>query len=188
MLFETILCSVIAALVTTRLTYYGDTRKALRNSREKLYTELFSQIEKLLNNSGLVFEDEFMNFLVGTKPKIKLIASDYVVKAYVKLYELCANTKKEYEQWLESNDPFKTLMDEDEIFHGTENDIEHFNYKECIYRQEHVPSHETISLLVGNVLKELHFDIGNRNWKTITHHCWHKCYYAFSKINSAISK
>lgn len=164
-MFWTIISSVFTSLITTRFTYHGDTLKELRKSRETLYTEVFKNIERLINDTELVFQDEFINSLVESKYKVKLIASDRVVSAYVKLFSLCMEKKSAYDAFLQKNDSLEKQLAPDEEFFAIEADMENFKNIDATFRTENAPSKEYVSLLIKNVLREMRYDVGNHPWK-----------------------
>lgn len=187
-MFSTILCSVITALITIKLTYHGDIHKALRTSREKIYTEILENIEKLIDNREYVFTDEFKNFLVKTKYQVQLIASNHFAKAYKELHNLCLKKKKEYDAWSREHNPVEFLEDEDGVLHGTEEDLNNYNNMDAIYRAEHVPSIETLNPLVRNILREMRFDMGNAYWKECYDRFLDACRCVKNKTHSVIGK
>ncbi len=184
--FWTILCSIVTALITTKLAYRGDVLKAIRDSREELYTEILENIEKLTDNSEYVFTDEFKNFLVGAKYRVQLIASNRFVKAYKELHNLCLKKKKKYDAWSREHNPIENLVDEDEVLHAAEIDLTNYNNMDVVYCAEHAPSPEKVTLLVRNILREMRFDMGNAYWEEICNRFLDTCRCIKKKVYSAI--
>lgn len=139
--------------------------KELRKSREKLYKKVFKNIERLIDDTELVFQNEFIDSLVKSRYKVKLIASDRVVSVYEKLFNFCTDKKSKYDVFLLENDPLKKQAASDGEFFVTEVDMENIQERDSAFRTKNAPRKEYVTLLIKDILTEMRYDVGNHPWK-----------------------
>ena len=169
-MFWTIVSSCATAIATLYFTQWGNDVKALRDTRETLYVSAFKELDRLLNDPGLVFNDDYYNFLINTRYKIKLLSSNYVVSTYSDFFNFCMEKKKKYDEFQKNHD-LGELEDEQGVFHGSEEDIRRRDNQHECFMQENIPLSSEVGPLINRVLIEMRYDLGNpwygRSWRNI---------------------
>lgn len=132
----TLSASLVLAWVTSKLTYRHENKKFLLEKREVLYCELIELLDKLKNDPFLMFADELRDSLLKSKPRMKLLASDSVLRDYIVMFQFIARQYESCKQFCNANDPTVTMVeyivngdgDEECVGQFTENDMEYFEW------------------------------------------------------------
>lgn len=166
-----ILSAIITALISLALTHRNDVKKLILEKRASLYFDIYSELEKILNNPLKVFDEDYIVFLLSNKPKIKLLASTKTIEAFKSFFEFITQKYKEYKSFCYENDPrinrkfYRTFLneegEEDEEWLGTNFDITCFEQDEKKFLAENVPSSETISKHITVIYEEMRKDLGS---------------------------
>ncbi len=167
----TLLSLVVTAKITTKISYNNDVRKEIREKRAELYLSFYDDVESILKDKTLVFNREYLDILVSTKPQIKLLSSKATFQAYYEYYEYIRKEIHLFEQFCNENDPlndssrYEYCMDEkgneQEIVHVSEWEIHDFEKLQEKYKRENKPDNKTISAYLEKLYQAMREDLGS---------------------------
>lgn len=174
-----ILIAFFAALLTwffNRLTIITEIKKAkkdrINESRLQLYTECYEFLEQNIADNNVIFQKEYIDNLFGIKAKMKLVASNNVLKAFKVYYECVVNAYEDYRDFCIQNDPTSKVHIEIqpdgtkfEVSDFNEQDLEHYE----ILRNEYISNSYnrliTVKPKAQNILNAMRSDLGNDDFK-----------------------
>lgn len=82
-----VVVSIVTACITISLTHRNEVKKFILEERTELYFEVYSFIEKLLNDESKIYDDGYIESLLKFKPKMKLLASVETMEEFKSLFK-----------------------------------------------------------------------------------------------------
>lgn len=162
---------IAGGLISARASQKNDIRKAIHAKRADAYFDFYENIERVLNNRSLVFDEDYFETIVESKAKIKLLASTSTYTAFENFYKYIRQQQHEYTKYCEENDPYSNpdnfeMVDGEcgEVYPqycGTEQDDERFEFAKRRFRTEHAPDVKTIRSYITPLYEAMRKDLGN---------------------------
>lgn len=174
-----ILIAAIAATLTwffNRLTVVAEIKKAkkdrINESRLPLYTECYELLERNIVDNNVVFQKEYIDNLFKIKTKMKLIASNSVLKAFKAYYKWAIDTYKDYLDFCKKNDPTDKVHTEMlpdgtkfEVPDFNEHDLEYYEFLQNKYITDKNIKLTTVKFKTQTILNAMRCDLGNDDFK-----------------------
>lgn len=146
-------------------------KQQLTEEQRKVYLDTYIDVEKIVTTNEIIFEPKYYDELVSHKAKIKLAASNAVIRAYSEYMRFVFDVAFPSWKWISENHPesckdnFEYVYDEDgnehEIAHITEDMLKSFDADYKKYKKEHIPKVEEITSNVDLLLNAMRVDLGN---------------------------
>ena len=163
--------ALVTALVTSAVTHRNEAKKQVMESRANLYFDFCNEAEKLLNNRFTVYDKEYIDAILTFKPKFKLLASRKTIEAFKTFYDSVISHYKEYTSYCNENNPYNDPQyryiecDAEGVEHEEYNvpnfEMSYFENAVKKYKNEHVPSYETVSGYFTDLYEQMRKDLGS---------------------------
>lgn len=168
----------VISIIGFALTYYSmckqfrnSIKQQLTDEQRKVYIDTYTDVEKAVTTNEVIFDSKYYDQLLSHKAKIKLAASNAVIKAYSEYIKFVFDAAYSTWKWIEENHPendknnFEYVYDEEgneyEIVHITEDMFKYFEVAYEKYKKEHIPKADEITAKVDNLLNAMRADLGN---------------------------
>ena len=150
--------SIIAAIITSRLTLRQDMKKRIYSQREESYIETFALLEKLKSDPYLVFNKDFITSLNQIQPKLMLFASQDVIDIFDPFYKNVMETVQQYWKQFDGEEYEFIKMFREE--HGdTQQD---FDREEQLYMDNNILDQAQTENFVRNIACAMRRDFGSK--------------------------
>lgn len=159
-----IISIVITACITAYFTRISDTRKLIYEKRASLYFEFYDEVEEILSNQRLVFNQEYLKMLCRYKPRLKLLTSDKSFLFFEDFFRFVLKECQNYSHWYTDNCPNQ----EDQPWFNEETDSwesdsiwKRFNEQDEQYKSKHTPTTEEINKHLIPLYTSMRNDLGS---------------------------
>lgn len=162
--------SIVTACITISLTHRNEVKKIILEKRTELYFEVYSFIEKLLNEESKIYDDDYIESLLKFKPKMKLLASVGTMEEFKSLFEIIMTHYNDYMDFCDHNSPYnnpgaiKTEIENDEeyeIVNVTNIDLAYYEDAKKLYRENNLLGYENISQYTNALYEKMRVDLGS---------------------------
>lgn len=97
--------SFVVAFCTSIWAKKTESRKLIFQERCALYLELSKHLDKLVRDTSLVLNQDFVLGLIEFNNRIKLLSCKSTMSAYKKMYDFFVYKNSKYYEWYNENDP-----------------------------------------------------------------------------------
>lgn len=165
--------TAIISWATAKIAFRSDIKKNLHSQREKIYFELYSQLDKILIDPINIYDREISKNIFKAKPVLKLIASKKVILSYKKIFYMIVECYQKLAEFSQENDPLNDVQeyeDEDGITHNnfyydmTEAQKE-FEFKKEVYKNKNLPDNKYIKSIIDELTNNMRQDLGSKKIK-----------------------
>ena len=163
--------AVISTFITTKLAYRNEKRRLVHEKRSELYFDFYEHIERILSDREVAFSQEYLDKLVEYKARIKLLSSSNTFEAFKNYYGFIKQKRKAYEKYCRQNDPennpdnLEIDVDENgeeqEIWHISLEELNHFGTLCKTYESEHRPSADEVNQYLVPLYEAMRKDLGS---------------------------
>lgn len=161
--------TAVISWTTAKIAFRSDIKKYLHSKREKIYFELYSELDKILQDRSMIYNEEITNKIINIKPALKLIASKDIILSYIKIHDMIKTFQKDLEDFKSENDPEREIeYDDDGIQYQPPNlefELEHYFFKLEQYKRDNLPNQNDIQNIVNEITNNMRNDLGSRKIK-----------------------
>ncbi len=151
--------SFLTALITLSVKQKNEIRKHILEERTEFYLEIFPEIDDIINQPYLIFNQEYIDEFISFKAHMKLIASNKTFEAYEELFHLIVEPFNFYDIYCAIN----YEKNEDNIDKSTydkmdKNDLE---LTPDEFMEKHLPDSQSFDRCIGKLFQEMRNDLGS---------------------------
>lgn len=168
--------TVIISWATAKIAFRSDIKKYLHSKREKIYFELYSDLDKILKDRSNIYNEKVTNKIINVKPALKLIASENVILSYIKIYDMIMIFQNNLKNFDSENNPAEKLVEYEDgdgnivqdYPYGLENyDTDYEEYVKTIieFKNNNLPSQEVIQYIINDITNNMRNDLGSKSIK-----------------------
>lgn len=160
--FVSLVASIIAAIVTSKITLRQDTKKRIHEKQEEVYIECFELLQSVKDDPYLVFNNElFYSPLCSLRTKLNLFASKKVISILEPFYVEVKSTVTEFWNLFEGEEYEKLKISRKEYEGLTEID---FQNEEESYIENHLLDTDSVETTMANIVDAMRKDIGTNEF------------------------
>lgn len=185
-----LLVSILTAFLTSRITRENEMRKTIHEKRLELYMRFYEQVELVLKDREIVFEEGYFLKVGEFKAKMTLLASDKTRSAFEDFFWFIRQKWVGYKKYNLNHDPqldesrYHTEYDENgceiEWADISQSEIQAFDDEVRKYKKDNKPSKKVIEEYTEKIYQAMRNDLGSDlDEEGIIHgffqrHCKHK--------------
>ena len=167
-----LLSSIVVGVISARSSHKNDIKKAIHAKRADAYFDFYEKVEELLNERDKVFSDEYFQFLISSKAKIKLMASEKTFSAFESFYNYVREKNHAFLNFCSENDPYnddsylETFINEDgeEVtdYNVPEEEEQYYVYEKELYIAENRPTLDEIRSYINPLYEAMRAVLGSK--------------------------
>ncbi len=158
-----LMVAVVTAFVTDRLNRRTEEKRSLHEKRAELYSTVYPEAERFLNDQYLAFDVEFYNLIVSYHAKMKLLASPKTYNAFRDFGSLLHEKVFSFREYYKQNKSHNSSMQTSKNFGFdciTDNFDVTFTDEIKQYLKSNLPSHDEAKTLVAALFNAMQADLG----------------------------
>lgn len=185
-----LLASILTAFLTSRVACENEIRKTIHEKRLELYMSFYEQVELVLKDREIVFDEGYFLKVGEFKAKMTLLASDKTRSAFEDFFWFVRQKWVDYKKYNLSHDPqldesrYHTEYDENgcevEWTDISQSEIQAFDDEVRKYKKDNKPSKTAIEEYTERIYQAMRNDLGSNLDEEGTingflqRHCKHK--------------